>query len=38
MEDCDGISAKFLDEIRARLTLSDVVNRSVKLTRKGREY
>ncbi|MEC7942476.1 MAG: CHC2 zinc finger domain-containing protein [Pseudomonadota bacterium] len=28
----------FLDEIRARLTLSDVVNRSVKLTRKGREY
>ena len=28
----------FLDEIRARLTLSDIVNRSVKLTRKGREY
>lgn len=28
----------FLDEIRARLTLSDVVGRSVKLTRKGREY
>ena len=29
---------QFLDEIRARLTLSDVIGRSVKLTRKGREY
>ena len=25
-------------EIRARLTLSDIIGRSVKLTRKGREY
>ena len=29
---------QFLDEIRARLTLSDIIGRSVKLTRKGREY
>ena len=28
----------FLDEVRTRLRLSDVVGRSVKLTRKGREY
>ena len=29
---------QFLDEIRARVTLSDVISRSVKLTRKGREH
>ena len=29
---------QFLDEIRARLTLSDIIGRSVKLTRKGREH
>ena len=29
---------QFLDEIRARVTLSDVIGRSVKLTRKGREH
>ncbi|MGD1956266.1 MAG: DNA primase [Sphingomonadales bacterium] len=28
----------FLDEIRARVPVSDVVGRSVKLTKKGREY
>jgi DNA primase len=29
---------QFLDEIRARVTLSDVIGRTVKLVRKGREY
>ena len=29
---------QFLDEIRARITLSDIIGRSVKLTRKGREH
>ena len=29
---------QFLDEIRARVTLSDVIGRTVKLIRKGREY
>lgn len=29
---------QFLDEIRARVTLSDIIGRSVKLTRKGREH
>ncbi|MAI49667.1 MAG: DNA primase [Rhodospirillaceae bacterium] len=31
-------SPQFLDEIRARLTLSDVVSRGVKLTQRGREH
>ncbi len=29
---------QFLDEIRTRVTLSDVIGRTVKLVRKGREY
>ena len=29
---------QFLDEIRARVGLSDIVSRTVKLTRRGREY
>ena len=33
-----AFSPQFLDEIRARLTLSDIIGRSVKLTRKGREH
>ncbi|CAN0339113.1 unnamed protein product [Discosporangium mesarthrocarpum] len=33
-----AFSPQFLDEIRARLTLSDVVSRRVKLTQRGREH
>ena len=33
-----AFSPQFLDEIRTRLTLSDIIGRSVKLSRKGREY
>src|ERR1700742_1150363 len=29
---------RFLDEIRARIALAQVIGQSVKLTRKGREY
>ena len=29
---------RFLDEIRARVALAQVIGQSVKLTRKGREY
>jgi DNA primase len=29
---------RFLDEIKSRLRLSDVIGRSVKLRRQGREY
>lgn len=32
------LSTEFLDEIRARLSLADVVGRKVKLTKKGREH
>lgn len=32
------ISASFLDELRSRLTLSDIIGRKVKLTRAGREF
>ena len=31
-------SAEFLDELRARLPLADIVGRRVKLTKRGREY
>lgn len=33
-----SIPPKFLDEIRARLTLSEVIGRRIKVTRAGREY
>lgn len=33
-----AISPRFLDEIRSRLTLSDIIGRRVKVTRAGREY
>lgn len=33
-----SFAPQFLDEIRARLSTSDVVGRSVRLTRKGREH
>ena len=33
-----GFPASFLDELRARVPLAQVVGRRVKLTRKGREY
>lgn len=33
-----SFTPQFLDEIRARLRVSDVVGRRVKLTKKGREY
>jgi len=33
-----AFSPQFLDEIRTRLTLSDVVSRRVKLTQRGREH
>ncbi len=33
-----SIPARFLDEIRDRLTLSEVIGRRLKLTRAGREY
>jgi DNA primase len=29
---------RFLDEIRTRLSLADVIGRRVKLTRRGREF
>lgn len=32
------VSPDFLDEVRARLSVSDVVGRSVKLQKRGREY
>jgi len=32
------ITPRFMDELRTRLTLSDVVGRSVRLTRAGREF
>ena len=31
-------SPEFLDELRARLPLAEVIGRRVKLTRRGREY
>lgn len=34
----DGDLQKFLDELRSRLSVADVVSQKVKLTRKGREY
>ena len=33
-----SIPPRFLDDLRTRLTLSDVVGKKVKLTRAGREY
>ena len=33
-----SISPRFLDELRARLTLSDIVGRQVRLSRAGREF
>ncbi|MFP6745480.1 MAG: CHC2 zinc finger domain-containing protein, partial [Alphaproteobacteria bacterium] len=33
-----SFSPEFLDEIRLRVTLSDVIGRRVNLTRKGREF
>ena len=33
-----AISPQFLDEIRSRVTLSEVIGRKVKITRAGREY
>src|SRR5688572_25976026 len=33
-----SIPPRFLDELRSRLTLSDIVSRRVRLTRAGREF
>lgn len=33
-----SLSPRFLDELRSRVTLSDIVGQSVRLTRAGREY
>ena len=33
-----AFSAQFLDELRARVSLADVISKRVKLTRKGREH
>ncbi|NQZ14944.1 MAG: DNA primase, partial [Alphaproteobacteria bacterium] len=33
-----SISPRFLDELRTRLTLSDIIGRKVRLTRAGREF
>ena len=33
-----SIPPRFLDELRSRLTLSDIVGRKVRLTRAGREF
>ncbi len=33
-----SIPPRFLDEIRARVTLSDIIGRKIKVTRAGREY
>ena len=33
-----SIPPRFLDEIRNRLTLSDIIGRRIKVTRAGREY
>ncbi|TAK09578.1 MAG: hypothetical protein EPO38_09270, partial [Rhizorhabdus sp.] len=33
-----SLSPQFLDELRARVTLSTLIGKSVKLTKAGREY